>query len=65
MACIKIQLYVIFYNNIYQLPDVTFAILLEKDRYTYCEPKDGLYGAFVNNSWNGMVRMLIDGVSSL
>ena len=42
-----------------------YNAILEHYRYTYCEPEDGFYGAFVNNSWNGMVRMIIDDVSSL
>lgn len=31
--------------------------------YEWVETEDGLYGAFVNGSWNGMVRMLIDKVT--
>lgn len=31
--------------------------------FEYVEPPDGAYGAFVNGSWNGLVRMVIAGVS--
>ena len=66
MACFEIQLYVILNNNIFPAVyvDITNK-LLKNNRYTYYEPEDGFYGAFVNNSWNGMVRMIIDDVSSL
>ena len=31
--------------------------------FEYVEPPDGAYGAFVNDSWNGLVRMVIARVS--
>ena len=32
--------------------------------FEYVEPKDGAYGAFVNGSWNGLVELLILGVTA-
>lgn len=41
---------------------VLYNILHTSKRYHYVEPTDGFYGSFVNNSWNGMVRMAINSV---
>ena len=30
--------------------------------YQYVEPPDGAYGAFDNGSWNGLIRMILQGV---
>lgn len=31
--------------------------------YTFVEPSDRLFGSFVNGSWNGMIRQILNGVS--
>jgi len=31
--------------------------------YTFVEPSDGLFGSFVNGSWNGMIQQIINGVT--
>ena len=31
--------------------------------FTFVEPSDGLFGSFVNGSWNGMIQQILNGVT--
>lgn len=46
-----------------RIPIVLFCFEFFFLSFEYVEPRDGAYGAFVNASWNGLVGMLIQGVS--
>lgn len=57
----KIRFYVSIYGKIIIQKNICTIFVVFS--FEYVEPPDGAFGAFINGSWNGLIGMVVRGVS--